>query len=508
MKRGMLILVAGCMVVSAGAVEIGMDDFSYVSGPVAGQAGGTGWDYERQSDGSVNSASDWDDVGGVVSNLQGKLITWGSSAKREFSGPVEGSTAPSSEREGAFQNNGEVFFQVLYNRDAGSLADWGGVSAYDFGDERVFFGVPGGQGGAFGFSGGATAIGTSTMRMDRTYCLVGSVDYDNDLVKLWVNPTAASYATPTVSAAYSGTGWTTAWRLGSANRTEWDHLVAADSWASLSLPTSSSGAGLLTHEGFGGYATGNLPGATYLGTGQMPGGSWDTQTDTDDDATVESGTLSFGLLQTAEGKARVNGVGGNGTRMEPDMLPGGGLYAAGLIDDVSGDVGGGDVDDTLYLSFLARAVSDGRASEFAGLELYRDDAEVLLVGNSWASEKYSYAAMGSADINGAGTVDTNAHFFVIKIDYNGGANDNVTLFFDPDPSVAEGSQPGGIQTSISGNASFDFIHLRAGNTDKPWEYDEIRLGTTWASVTPIPEPSQISLIAGSLVAFLLRRRRR
>ncbi len=510
MKRVALLVGMACMVISAPAVEIGMDDFSDLLGPIADQTGGTGWSYERQSDGSVNSASDWDNVGGIVSNVQGRLITVGSSAKREFSGPVEGSTAPSSEREGAFQNSGEVFFQVLVNRDGGSVGDWSGVSAYDFGTERVFFGLPGGQGGAFGVAGSApVTTGTLTARLDRTYLLVGSVDYDNDLVKLWVNPTAASYATPSVSAAYTLSNWTTAWRLGSGSRTEWDVLRAADSWASLSLPTSHPGSGLLTYEGFGSYAAGNLAGKNYSGTGQMPGGSWDTQGDTDNELTAAAETLSYGLLQTTPGKAVTSGDGGNGGRMEPDMLPGGGLHAAGLVDDVSGDIGGGNVSGTLYLSFLARAVSTDRGSEYAGLQLWRDDAEGLLVGNSWGSSRYSLAAGGftETELSGSGTVDTNAHFFVLKLDYLAAANDNVTIFFDPDLSLAEGGQAAGIQTLVSGNASFDFINLRSGNAPHPWEYDEIRMGTTWESVTPVPEPSQISLMAGALVAFLLRRRR-
>ena len=489
MKRVALFVAAGCMAVPADAVEIGMDDFSDLLGPIAGQTGGTGWDYERQSDGSANSPSDWDDVGGIVSNLQGRLVTANSSAKREFSGPVEGSTAPSSEREGAFQGAGEVFFQVLVNRDGGSVGDWAGISAYDFGTERVFFGLPGGQGGAFGIDNkiaSVTTTGTVTARLDRTYLLAGSVDYDNDLIKLWVNPTATDYATPTVSAAFTYGNWTTAWRLGSGSRTEWDTIRAADSWAGLSLPTSHSGSGLLTYEGFGSYAAGNLAGRSYTGAGQMPGGSWDTQGDTDNELTAAAETLSYGLLQTTAGKAVTSGDGGHGGRVEPDMLPGGGLHAAGLVDGVSGDVGGGDVSGTLYLSFLARAVSTDRGSEYAGLQLWRDDAEGLLVGNSWSSTRYGIAAGGftETELNGSGTVDTNAHFFVLRLDYFAAANDNVTIFLDPDLSLAEGGQAAGIQTLVSGNASFDFINLRSGNSTHPWEYDEIRMGTTWESVTP------------------------
>ncbi len=63
--------------------------------------------------------------------------------------------------------------------------------------------------------------------------------------------------------------------------------------------------------------------------------------------------------------------------------------------------------------------------------------------------------------------------------------------------------------STSTGANLDRIRMRIdpGNTaDLPGEVDEIRLGTDWASVTAVPEPSSLALLGLGGLACLRRRR--
>jgi hypothetical protein len=258
-------------------------------------------------------------------------------------------------------------------------------------------------------------------------------------------------------------------------------------------------AGLLSYEGFetgaGHYTAGSaLPGQSCRGTGQASGGVW-----SGDDA-ADSSIQAVGLkhvVASKGGRAKHSGNGGSGTRVSLDLSAGGTFGAAGMVD--GGSIGGGAVTGVLYVSFLTRSSypSDGTTEpRYAGLMIGRGDTEIQsLGGNHGPAWAYSiFGASGNQDLlaNGvAGTyigVDTVTRLFVAKITYHAGAADDLTVWLDPDP--AAGDAQGTTVRSYSGTGiadlSFDNLRLRAGDdgaTDA-WDFDEIRIGTDWASVTP------------------------
>jgi len=75
---------------------------------------------------------------------------------------------------------------------------------------------------------------------------------------------------------------------------------------------------------------------------------------------------------------------------------------------------------------------------------------------------------------------------VARIDYNSGADDTVTVWMDPDIVASEAGQGNLYRRTFTGNARFNRIALRSGsnNNDDSWDFDEIRFGTNWGSVTP------------------------
>ena len=231
---------AGVLVssLSAAAAPVGSDAFDYPDGSVVDRAGGTGWAAERTDEaGAAPSApSDWDGAGGTANVAAGSLVTSGGGARREFNGPSEGVTAPSNEREGAFRGTGNVFFGFDMTRQAG--ADWSGASSFDFASERIFFGVPSGQ-SFFGIeeSGVGRSMTTVTAEPGRTYRVVAELDFDADVLNLWVDPGAGDELTPDATRAYAATNWSSAVRLasGGTGSTTWDNLVVATDWADAGL---------------------------------------------------------------------------------------------------------------------------------------------------------------------------------------------------------------------------------------------------------------------------------
>ena len=63
----------------------------------------------------------------------------------------------------------------------------------------------------------------------------------------------------------------------------------------------------------------------------------------------------------------------------------------------------------------------------------------------------------------------------------------MTAWMDPDTSQDENNQNSSTtyMGALSGDLSFDRVFLRGGNSNKQFDYGEIRFGTDWSSVLPM-----------------------
>ena len=106
--------------------------------------------------------------------------------------------------------------------------------------------------------------------------------------------------------------------------------------------------------------------------------------------------------------------------------------------------------------------------------------------------------------------------YLIVVSYTyvtGTANDTVRVWLNPDSATFNaGTAP---TAALTGTAStdltavFDSIRL-GGQSGAPNTVmiDELRVGTTWADVTPIPEPATIGMLGlGAIITLLVRRMR-
>ncbi|WP_035604218.1 hypothetical protein [Haloferula sp. BvORR071] len=223
---------------------VGTESFTYANGNIANQAGGTGFNYDNFDKAVTAFSSDWDNVFGTPTVASNALTTNNSGAKREYNGTVEGAGGGANdgqddhERSGAVRGVGRVFYRFTVTRSTG--VTWCGASSYDFGTERVFFGVPGANGPSgglqFGVSGNGNNYFTSTPADTAPHTIVTVLDFDRHFIGMWLDPTAADYYDPAdgsnstdAGGGYTPTNWSTAVRLGSSSggTTTWDDLKVA-----------------------------------------------------------------------------------------------------------------------------------------------------------------------------------------------------------------------------------------------------------------------------------------
>lgn len=166
--------------------------------------------------------------------------------------------------------------------------------------------------------------------------------------------------------------------------------------------------------------------------------------------------------------------------------------AAGLVETQEALRLIGHDNTTVYLSFLQRVsqIND----EFYGFELHRGDGNpnrVLCIGNGGAPGLPKYCVNSTFNminrqtddpfVVALGEEDTDAHFFVVRIDFGSGNHDLMTLYRDPVSLVDEGKCVAAAK--LRGNFAFDRVSIANFDGTKVHEVDEVRVGTSFSAVT-------------------------
>lgn len=150
---------------------------------------------------------------------------------------------------------------------------------------------------------------------------------------------------------------------------------------------------------------------------------------------------------------------------------------------------GANATGTLYLKYTVTnpASHMGTEAYYAGMSFYDGGAEHLGVGNGW--DPWAYSAFsgglpgGNIDLNSATPEPgqtyqhvrtTDVTTFVIRVNFNSGADDNVTVWLNPDLNLGENEQNPALVTSFNANANFDTIYLReGGGSGNGWTFSNI-----------------------------------
>lgn len=251
-----------------------------------------------------------------------------------------------------------------------------------------------------------------------------------------------------------------------------------------------------SYEGFGGYAPGTSVGSLNGGYGWS--GGWGGSGLS---LTVASPGLSHPGLATSPGAATSGVPGGN---------------VAWYYRDLDQRVGDGA---TLYLSVLLRPETG--ISDYGGLSL------VGSVGDIFMGESGD-AAMGShayglesripdgpdADTDPDVLIDSSAimaspgetALLVLKATLMAGP-DLFALFVNPIPGSSEADNTVAARFLPTDGLDLGELIFIAINNAGNWTTDEIRIGATFASVTPAPAPGALPLLVAGLAALSIRRRR-
>jgi hypothetical protein len=247
---------------------------------------------------------------------------------------------------------------------------------------------------------------------------------------------------------------------------------------------------------------GQLNGFASNGSGAVwPGGSSNVWAPAfgSNGGVVTSGSLAYGPLQTAGNNVQF-------TWFSPQN---------GSLRSLVSNRGGGPAD--LWISFLMAGTVAGNQ----GMSLYFGGSagnENLWLGTPGGSN-YGFrvgpaaAADGTTHTVSTSVVATGAtHFLAAHLVLNGATSpdNSVTLYVDPDFASLGGSAPtGGSSVSFAGLFNFPFeqvtLENRSGVASDTVHFDEIRIGSTWAIVSPVPEPSTLFLLGGGLALALVRR---
>jgi len=282
--------------------------------------------------------------------------------------------------------------------------------------------------------------------------------------------------------------------------------LAAVAASALVLTSANAWAGLVIYEPFA-QNTGNLADQAAGSTGMT--GNWE-DTGPWDEPLVVSGSMSYGSLATSGNSLGGTPAGGDDR----------GFADASLGGSLSGHLDNGDV---LWFSLLWEATAAARTGQFmltseAGAyqqsTIFRpnsgSDSNTTIDGFGFQTQSGKLGGLAVADgvqANGAlgallGLNET--RLIVGKITWGAGATDTLDLYLPGTDLVLPGTAYA-TQTASIDQSGLNYLAL--GGNDQVLNMDEIRFGTSYADVTPVPEPSSTALLGLGGLALILRRRK-
>lgn len=210
-------------------------------------------------------------------------------------------------------------------------------------------------------------------------------------------------------------------------------------------------------------------------------------------ATTSGLTYSNGGALTTTAGAAIDSLSGNTTQMMRH-------FATTSYSD----------GDTIYLSFLTDRTSAVSNSylDFRLINRTGDATRGYFRNTTGGADSFSIYNQADTQLGssfGSG-LQNNTFFVVLRIDFAAGANDTLSVWLNPALNAPLGTANASGTLNLDSN---DIGGIRlTGGSSATGVFDEVRVGTTFADVSPIPEPATWALLAGSLTALVVFRRRR
>ena len=164
----------------------------------------------------------------------------------------------------------------------------------------------------------------------------------------------------------------------------------------------------------------------------------------------------------------------------------------------------GAANTTRYVSWLMRPEGILHQGAYNGWFVFSLQGDrITNVGMGSFTNLYGLEVGGTSTYTTQNAVVGEAVFCVLRIDFTAGV-DTFRLYLNPQPGAPEPAVPATSQINI------DVGTINRVELDGPGAYtfDELRIGTTYADVTAVPEPSTLLLLAVSALRLLGRRTRK
>lgn len=162
---------------------------------------------------------------------------------------------------------------------------------------------------------------------------------------------------------------------------------------------------------------------------------------------------------------------------------------------------------TVYLGFLERRLGSPSSSDVGSVHLSGSATINLgaLAGDRWGIDwELGPPTFDSRLASSTLPVGTQTALLVGRVDF-ALSGDAIRLYVNPTPGAPE---PATAAASVTVPHAGTFNSIGFFNSGNNYAYDELRLGPTFESVTPVPEPSGFVLVGGALVGGWAVRRRR
>lgn len=161
-----------------------------------------------------------------------------------------------------------------------------------------------------------------------------------------------------------------------------------------------------------------------------------------------------------------------------------GLYTGGEESAPSNSIGWPG--SSVWLSFIAEGFA-AQSDPFWGVSLFNDAKEKLFFGKATNGAGLRLSAQGGSQQFGDAISINDKHFIAIRIDFDPVNGDSATLFLNPDPANRTPSDDDALGVYTGAGFDMAFNRVRLANGGGPGgTIDEVRIGATWADVTPVP----------------------